>query len=85
MASTGLANTGHWDLGLLADGNATCCFQSPFKVRWSEASPTVQEKAKGSRVIGKFMGQSTFIPSGFLITAVKAPYPKENTTLTTEK
>ena len=35
----GLADTGHCDLGLLADGNATCCFQSPFKVRWSEVSP----------------------------------------------
>ena len=34
----GLADTGPCDLGPLADGNATCCFQNPFKVRWSEVS-----------------------------------------------
>ena len=43
---------------------------------------TVQEKAKGRRLVAKFTGQSSLIPSCFLITVLKTVYPLENAALT---
>lgn len=36
---SGLANIGRCPLGFSLMESATCCFESAFKIRWSEVSP----------------------------------------------
>lgn len=90
----GLANIGYCQLGFLLMEGATCCLESPFKMRWSEVSPASiwgnpisawNRPRKGQRQLRDWQVPRPACAHGWLLNAARTVYPIEDTSMIAEK